>query len=651
MAARMNFDAERMLGHYRTMNRIRAFEEAAERAQKDGHVKGAVHLSIGQEAIATGVCANLRRDDLITTTHRGHGHTIAKGADTTAMMAELLGRATGICQGKGGSLHIADFSIGMLGANGVVAAGLPIAVGAAHALKLRGERRVVACFFGDGATNRGPFLESLNWAKIYELPVLFVCEHNGFAATTRTEAVSAGPGPDARAESLGVPATVVDGNDVMEMDETAGRLLAAVRERRRPALSPGAHLSPQGTYRHRSRAVSSERRGRSTQAERSAQPRRGASAAERRSGCAVGGYRAGSTAGDRLGTRGRAGGALAGRRPGFHRRARRGRANMAIMSYAEAGKEALAREMREDPRVWALGEDLGRGGVFGQYKGLGEAFGPSRIVDTPISEATIMGAAVGAALMGTRPVVEMRFADFALCAIDELVNQAAKARYMFGGQGRVPLVVREPIGMWRSSAAQHSQSLEAWYAHIPGLVVVCPYTPADNYGLLRAAIRCDDPVVYMEHKDLWGMTGEVDLDAPPLPIGKARLVRQGSDVTLVAWSGILRAVEASLDLLKDGPSVEVIDLRSIYPWDCEAVLGSVRRTGRLLIVHEAVQVGGFGAEIAAAVAAEAFASLKGPVRRLAAPRVPIPYSPPLEDQCKISAARIAETVREMVEKR
>jgi pyruvate dehydrogenase E1 component beta subunit len=324
---------------------------------------------------------------------------------------------------------------------------------------------------------------------------------------------------------------------------------------------------------------------------------------------------------------------------------------MEVMSFAEAGKAALAREMREDPSVWALGEDLGRGGVFGQYKGLVEAFGPSRIVDTPISEATIMGAAVGAALMGTRPVVEMRFADFALCAIDELVNQAAKARYMFGGQGRVPLVVREPIGMWRSSAAQHSQSLEAWYAHIPGLVVVCPYTPADNYGLLRAAIRCDDPVVYMEHKDLWGMTGEVDLDAPPLPIGKARLVRQGSDVTLVAWSGILRAVEASLDLLKDGPSVEVIDLRSIYPWDCEAVLGSVRRTGRLLIVHEAVEVGGFGAEIAAAVGAEAFASLKGPVRRLAAPRVPIPYSPPLEDQCKISATRIAETVREMVEKR
>ncbi|MFI4989173.1 MAG: alpha-ketoacid dehydrogenase subunit beta [Alphaproteobacteria bacterium] len=321
---------------------------------------------------------------------------------------------------------------------------------------------------------------------------------------------------------------------------------------------------------------------------------------------------------------------------------------MALMSYLEASKAALAAEMRRDGTVWALGEDLGRGGVFGQYKGLAEEFGPERIVDTPISEATIMGAAVGAALMGTRPVVEMRFADFALCAVDELVNQAAKARYMFGGQGRVPLVVRQPIGMWRSSAAQHSQSLEGWYAHIPGLVVVCPATPACNYGLLRSAIRCDDPVVYMEHKDIWAMPGEVDEAAPLIPLGKARLVCEGREVTLVAWSGVLRAVEAALDHLGGRPSVEVIDLRTIYPWDKEMVFASVRKTGRLLVVHEAVETGGFGAEIAATVAEELFASLKGPVRRLGAPRIPIPYAPSLEAVCKVSPAKIAETVRAMV---
>src|SRR6478752_4165263 len=209
---------------------------------------------------------------------------------------------------------------------------------------------------------------------------------------------------------------------------------------------------------------------------------------------------------------------------------------MPTATYAEASRQAIAEEMRRDANVWALGEDLGRGGVFGQYKGLVEEFGPQRIVDTPISEAAILGAAVGAALVGTRPVVEMRFADFALCAVDELVNQAAKARYMFGGQGRVPLVARQPIGMWRSSAAQHSQSLESWYAHIPGLVVVAPATPADNKGLLKSAIRCDDPVVYMEHKDLWSFEDEVPEDPDFLvPFGKARRVRKGRDLTIVSW--------------------------------------------------------------------------------------------------------------------
>jgi len=321
---------------------------------------------------------------------------------------------------------------------------------------------------------------------------------------------------------------------------------------------------------------------------------------------------------------------------------------MSTLSYLEAGRLALAQEMRRDPLVWALGEDLGRGGVFGQYKGLVEEFGPERILDTPISEAAIMGTAVGAALVGTRPVVEMRFSDFALCAVDELVNQAAKARYMFGGQGRVPLVVRQPSGMWRSSAAQHSQSLEAWYAHIPGLVVVTPATPADNFGLLKSAIRCDDPVVYMEHKDLWGVTGEVDEEAEPLKLGEAHRVREGGDVTIVTWSGMLRQVEAAAALLGHGPSVEVIDLRTLYPWDRETVFASVRRTRRLLVVHEAVRTGGFGAEIAATVAEALFDVLLAPVRRLGAPRIPVPYAPPLEEVCKIGAAEIAEMVRAML---
>ena len=328
---------------------------------------------------------------------------------------------------------------------------------------------------------------------------------------------------------------------------------------------------------------------------------------------------------------------------------------MTTMSYLEAGKTALAEEMRRDTRVWALGEDLGRGGVFGQYRGLAGEFGPERIVDAPISEAAIMGGAVGAALAGTRPVVEMRFSDFALCAIDELVNQAAKARYMFGGQSKVPLVAREPVGMWRSSAAQHSQSLESWYTHIPGLVVVMPATPADNKGLLKSAIRCDDPVVYMEHKDLWGLEGDVPGEDSPgddghvVPLGAANVALEGEDVTIVTWSKTVHAaLGAARTLAQSGIAAEVIDLRTLWPWDTGTVYDSVWKTGRLVIAHEAVTVSGFGAEIAASVGEECFGGLRAPIRRLGSPRAQIAYAPPLEDVLRVEAGAIAAAAASLI---
>jgi len=322
---------------------------------------------------------------------------------------------------------------------------------------------------------------------------------------------------------------------------------------------------------------------------------------------------------------------------------------MTVMTYADAAKAALAEEMRRDPLVWAVGEDLGRGGVFGQYKGLAEEFGPERISDAPISEAAIMGASVGAAMAGTRPVVEMRFADFALCAVDELVNQAAKARYMLGGQTKVPMVIREPMGMWRSSAAQHSQSLESWYTHIPGLVVVVPSTPADNKGLLKSAIRSDDPVVYFEHKNIWGLEGEVPDEEILIPFGKARLEREGADITIVSWSAQMHVVsEAATVLQERGISAEIIDLRTLWPWDRETVFSSVEKTGRLLITHESVSVSGFGAEVAATVSEHMFQSLKHPVRRCGAPRVPISYAPPLEDLIRVNEAQIIKVVTSMM---
>lgn len=234
--AARNIDSERLLGLYRTMRRIRAFEEAAETASLNGKVGGAVHLSIGQEAVAAGVCANLTDDDQITTTHRGHGHCIAKGTNPGAMMLELFGKEGGTCGGKGGSMHIADFRVGMLGANGVVAAGIPIAVGAAHGARLMGENRVVVCFFGDGAINRGPFLEGLNWAKVFALPVIFVCEHNAYASTTRADAVTAGEGAAARARAIGIESFEIDGNDVIAVDGLAGELTARVRRGEGPFM-------------------------------------------------------------------------------------------------------------------------------------------------------------------------------------------------------------------------------------------------------------------------------------------------------------------------------------------------------------------------------------------------------------------------------
>jgi len=314
------------------------------------------------------------------------------------------------------------------------------------------------------------------------------------------------------------------------------------------------------------------------------------------------------------------------------------------LTYAQAACLALQEAMRADERVVALGEDLGRGGVFGQYRGLQQEFGPERIIDTPISEANIMGAAVGMALAGLKPVVEMRVIDFALCAMDEIVNQAAKNRYMFGGQGRVPLVARMPIGIWSASAAQHSQSLEAWFAHMPGLVVVTPATPADNYGLLKSALESGDPVIYMEHKELWGLTGAVQSGAA-VPLGRANLLAQGSDLTIVTWSrGVSLAVEAAATLAPGGIAADVIDLRSLWPWDREAVFASSAKTGRVLVVHEAVQVAGFGAEIAASVAEHVGCRVK----RLGAPRIPVGYAQVLENESRLSAAKIAAAARDLL---
>ncbi|MDE3113540.1 MAG: alpha-ketoacid dehydrogenase subunit beta [Chloroflexota bacterium] len=320
---------------------------------------------------------------------------------------------------------------------------------------------------------------------------------------------------------------------------------------------------------------------------------------------------------------------------------------MADTTYIGAINDALASAMRRDPAVRIVGEDVAEGGPFGATKGLAAEFG-ERVRDTPISESSIMGIGAGMALAGLRPVVEIMFIDFITLALDQLANQAAKARYMSGGQLRCPLVVRTSVGAGTRSGAQHSQSLEAWLLHVPGLSVVMPATAADAGGLLLSALRADDPVVVVENKELY-FRKEPRVDLAPVPIGAAAVRRPGRDVTCVATSRTVHeALAAADELARDGTEVEVIDPRTLHPLDLDTIVGSVRRTHRCVVAHEAVRQGGFGAEVAALVQEHAFDALDAPVARLGAPYAPVPVSPPLEDAYLVRAPAIVAAVRSLV---
>lgn len=322
---------------------------------------------------------------------------------------------------------------------------------------------------------------------------------------------------------------------------------------------------------------------------------------------------------------------------------------MAQMTYAEAIRDGMRVEMKRDPKVYLYGEDVGIfGGCFGVTAGLFQEFGPERVIDTPISETAIVGSAVGAAAAGLRPIAEIMFVDFMGVCMDELLNNAAKMRYMFGGKAKLPMVVRTPCGAGMSAAAQHSQSLEAWFTHIPGLKIVMPGEPADAKGLMIAAIRDDNPVIYIEHKQLLNVPGEVPEGEYVVPLGKADIKREGSDVTIVAWSWMLsKALAAAEELAKEGISAEVLDPRTLVPLDREAILKSVGKTGRLVIVHEAVRTSGFGGEIAAIVAEEGFDLLDAPIKRVTAPDTPIPFAPVLENAYLPSEEKIIKAVKEL----
>ena len=324
---------------------------------------------------------------------------------------------------------------------------------------------------------------------------------------------------------------------------------------------------------------------------------------------------------------------------------------MPEITYAQAIKDAMSEEMRRDPKVFILGEDIGAyGGAFGVTRGMIEEFGAERVRDTPISEAAITGAAVGAAMTGMRPIVEIMFSDFITIAMDQLVNQAAKARYQFGGQTSVPMVLRTPEGSGTGAAAQHSQSVEAWILNVPGLRVVAPCTPGDAKGLLKASIRDNNPVVFLEQKLLYRTKGEVPEGEHIVPLGKADCKREGKDLSIITYGRMVqRSLEAAAVLAKEGIQLEVIDLRTLRPLDTATIVASAKKTGRVLVVHESCQFAGFGAEVAASICdSEAFFYLDAPVRRLGGRDVPIPYNKHLEENVVPTVERIAQSARDLM---
>ncbi|HEX3796810.1 MAG TPA: pyruvate dehydrogenase complex E1 component subunit beta [Acidimicrobiales bacterium] len=649
-------DVGELVDLQRRMLVIRGFEERVARLYREGLVPGFVHLSIGQEAAAVGACRPLRPDDVITSTHRGHGHCLAKGLEPMGMFAELMAKDGGTNRGRGGSMHIADPTLGIFGANGIVAAGLPIAVGAATAAQLRHTDSVAVAFFGDGAAAQGAFHEALNLAAVWRLPVIFFCENNGYSEFSPT-ATQQAASLELRTQGYAMPYFAVDGNDVVATTTTMGHVVRSVRDGGGPVVVEAA------TYRWHGHYEGDPQRYR-TPEELAEWQLRDPIVLFRHSLIEAGVPETElialeASVEQQLDDAVERASALAAPQTSslfdFVVRPRPTPPQETVLTNdlgtwrtMDAITAALESALTRDESVFIAGVDVGDGGnVFGLTRGLRERFG-ERVRDTPISETAVVGVAVGAAMAGMRPVVEIMYLDFLGVCLDQLLNQAAKLPFMTGGAAQMALTVRTQFGAGRSSGSQHSQSLEALLAHIPGLTVVMPSTPADTYGLLLSSIEDPNPVVFIENRLLYGMKGPQPPADYRVPIGKSTVVRQGSDLTVVSISRMVHeALAAADELAAEGISVEVIDLRTVTPLDMEPVLTSVHKTSRLLIAHEAVMPFGIGAEIAATVAREAFWDLDAPIERVGAAATPPPYAPELEKAWLPDRHRIAEAIRKL----
>ncbi len=655
-----------LLNLFRTMLTIRSTEEELARCHQRGLVHGACHTYVGQEAIASGVCAHLNHDDPIFSTHRGHGHALAKGMPPQDLMAELFGRATGCSRGRGGSMHLFSPDIGMMGTSGIVGPCILQACGGGYSSKLMQTRRVAVAFFGDGAVNNGAFHEGLNMASIWKLPVLFVCENNQFATEVPFQYSSGIPDVGRRAANYGLPGFEVDGNDVLSVFETARQAVGRARAGEGATLiecktyRTRAHAEGMGDYTYRTRddveqwkrrcPIAAFRQKLLTEFDL---PEKQLQQVESEVAAVVAAARQFAesspmpepdTAAKHVYSAGRR-----VRSPSPAPRELPSSESRQI-TYAQATQEALAEEMATNPAIFVLGEGIGiRGGNFKTTDGLYERHGAVRLCDTPICERGFVGLAGGAAMTGARPVVDFMFADFILDSVGEIVNQIAKMQYMSSGRLKMPVLLRGCIGIGHSAATHHSGSYYAMYAQVPGLRVVVPSNAYDAKGLLKHALRCDDPVMFLEHREILTTKAHVPSEDYEIEFGHAAIVRSGRDVTVVALARMLHlALSVCEPLEREGISVELVDPRTVSPLDVETILQSVAKTGRLLIVDEPPAPCGFAAEVAAQITDTGFDDLDAPIRRLTGLFTPTPYSPSLEAVVIPTAESIATAIRELV---
>ena len=669
-ATQVELNRDLLLDLFRRMQVIRQCEEQLARSHQRGLIHGACHTYVGQEAIAVGVCAHLREDDVVFSTHRGHGHALAKGLPPGELMAELYGRQTGCSRGRGGSMHLFAPEIGMMGTSGIVGPCILQAAGAGYSFKLLKSDHVAVAFFGDGAVNNGAFHEGLNLAGIWKLPVLFVCENNQFATEVPFRYAAGNPGVAQRGAMYGMPGIEVDGNDIQDVHKIAGE---AVR-RARTGLGPT--LIECKTYRTRAHAEGMGDFGYRTKEEVEEWKTRCPIVNLRKRLTDAGGKNGQPDLEAQLNAIAAEVAELIAKAHEFaenspwpdpvtatshvydepasqeHRSAERAPHPLARreITYMKATHEALAQEMARNPSIFVLGEGIGkRGGNFKTTEGLFDLYGPERLRDTPISERGFVGLACGAAMTGTRPVVDFMFADFILDSVGETLNQIAKMQYMSSGRIRMPLLLRGCIGIGHSAATHHSGNYYPMYAHFPGLRVVVPSTPYDAKGLLIRSLRCFDPVLFLEHRECLSAKGPVPEEDYEIEFGKAAIVREGKDLTVVALANMVRkTLEVCKRLEQEGVSVELIDPRTVSPLDSETILQSVYKTGRLLIVDEAFAPFGLGAEVAARVVEAGFDDLDAPIRRLHGAFSPTPYSPPLEKAVVPQSEDIERAIRDLL---